>query len=142
MDMTGGYNRAFREHLPHAQVTFARFHVQRLAGDAVDAVRRAEVTAHAGTGAAHAIRRSRYALLKSPSNMSRCEHQKLADIQANNQRLYRARLPGDTLADALEYRSPSGPAKRSMNGSPERVAPSSSRSSNSRARSARTNRAF
>jgi transposase len=38
--------------------------------------------------------------------MSRREHQKLADIQANNQRLYRARLPGDTLADALEYRQP------------------------------------
>jgi hypothetical protein len=38
--------------------------------------------------------------------MSRREHQKLADIQANNERLYRARLPGETLADALEYRQP------------------------------------
>lgn len=106
MDMAGGYKKAVREHLPHAQVIFDRFHVQRLAGDAVDAVRRAEVTAHAGTVAAHTIKRSRYALLKSPWNMSRREHQKLADIQANNQRLYRARLLNDTLADALEYRQP------------------------------------
>jgi transposase len=43
MAMTGDYNRAFREHPPHAQVIFDRFPVQRLAGHAVDAVRRAEV---------------------------------------------------------------------------------------------------
>lgn len=106
MDMAGGYKKAVREHLPHARIVFDRFHVQCLASDAVDAVRRAEVSAHAGSDAARTIKRSRYALLKSPWNMSRREHEKLADIQANNQRLFRARLLNDTLADALAYRQP------------------------------------
>jgi transposase len=106
MDMAGGYKKAVREHLPHARIVFDRFHVQCLASDAVDAVRRAEVSAHTGSGAARTIKRSRYALLNSPWNMSRREHEKLADIQANNQRLLRARLLNDTLADALAYRQP------------------------------------
>lgn len=106
IDMAGGYKKAIREHLPNAQVVFDRFHVQRLASDAVDAVRRAEVEAHKGTQAASAVKRSRYALLKRPWNMRRSEHQKLSDIQVNNRRLYRARLLNDALADALDYRQP------------------------------------
>jgi len=106
MDMAGGYKKAVREHLPHAQIVFDRFHVQRLASDAVDQVRRSEVRGTDDPAIARVIKRSRYALLKNPWNMSRREHQKLADIQHNNQRLYRARLLNDALADALSYRQP------------------------------------
>ena len=38
--------------------------------------------------------------------MSRGEHDELADIQANNKRLFRARLLNDALADALAYCQP------------------------------------
>jgi transposase len=106
MDMAGGYKKAVREHLPHARIVFDRFHVQRLASDAVDEVRRSEVRGADDPAMARVIKRSRYALLKSPWNMSRSQRQKLADIQANNQRLFRARLLNDTLADALDYRQP------------------------------------
>ena len=61
---------------------------------------------------ARAIKRSRYALLETPWNMSRGEHQKLADIQTNNERLFRARLLNDTLADALAYGPPHSRATR------------------------------
>src|SRR5690606_3578779 len=40
IDMAGGYKAAFKEHAPHVQITFDRFHVQRLAHDALDSVRR------------------------------------------------------------------------------------------------------
>ncbi|MFW6086906.1 MAG: transposase [Myxococcota bacterium] len=40
MDMAGGYKKAVRERAPHVQVVFDRFHVQRLASDAVERVRR------------------------------------------------------------------------------------------------------
>lgn len=106
MDMAGGYKKAVREHLSNAEVVFDRFHVQRLSSDAVDAVRRAEVRAAGDPRAAQTIKRSRYALLKSPWNMRRSECEKLADIQANNRRLFRARLLNDSLADALDYRQP------------------------------------
>jgi len=106
MDMAGGYQKAVREYLPHARIVFDRFHVQRLSGDAVDAVRRGQVRDASERASAQVIKRSRYALLKSPWNLSRREQQKLADIQANNKQLFRARLLNDTLADALAYRQP------------------------------------
>ena len=106
MDMAGGYQKAVREHLPNARIVFDRFHVQRLSGDAVDEVRRSQVRDATDHASAQVIKRSRYALLKSPWNLSRREQQKLANIQANNKALFRARLLNDALADALEYRQP------------------------------------
>nr|WP_070987884.1 transposase [Halofilum ochraceum] len=91
MDMAGGHKKAVREHLPHARIVFDQFHVQRLASDAVDAVRRDEVRAAGDEATVRVIERSRYVLRKSPWNLNRHEQQKLADIQANNRRLFRAR---------------------------------------------------
>jgi len=104
IDMAGGYKKAVRDHLPHARIAFDRFHVQRPASDAVDAVRRDEVRGAEDQAMARVIKRSRYALLKSPWNMSRGEHQRLANIQADNERLLRARLLNDALGHALAYR--------------------------------------
>jgi transposase len=49
------------------------------------------------------IKRSRYALLKNPWDLTPRQNQKLADIQANNERLYRAYLLKESLARALDY---------------------------------------
>ena len=106
MDMAGGYLKAVGEHLPDARIVFDRFHVQRLASDALDEVRRAETRALAGGDDAGWIKRSRYALLKNPWNLTPRQDQKLADIQANNARLYRAYLLKESLARALDYRQP------------------------------------
>jgi transposase len=40
IDMSPAYEKGVREHLPLAQVVFDRFHVMKLAGEAVDAVRK------------------------------------------------------------------------------------------------------
>lgn len=64
IDMAGGYVKALREHAPHVQVVFDRFHVQRLASDAVDEVRRELWRALRGTEDAHAVKRTRFVLLK------------------------------------------------------------------------------
>ena len=45
IDMSGAYLKAVTEAAPHAQIIFDRFHVQRLAHDAFDQVRRAEARA-------------------------------------------------------------------------------------------------
>ena len=42
IDMSAGYEKAVREAIPHAQIAFDPFHVVKLAGEAVDKVRRAE----------------------------------------------------------------------------------------------------
>ena len=49
IDFSGGYQKAIRERLPRAEVIFDRFHVQRLASDALDEVRRAMVRKLSGS---------------------------------------------------------------------------------------------
>lgn len=105
MDMAASYIKAVRENLPKAQIVFDRFHVQRLINDALDAVRKAETRALGGDEG-KAIKKGRFALLKNPWNLTRKEKQKLADIQQNNARLYRAYLLKESFADALDYLQP------------------------------------
>jgi transposase len=112
IDMAGGYMKAIEELAPEAKVVFDRFHVQRLASDALDEVRRAEVR-EVGAGEGHAIKHSRFALLKRPWNLERKEEEKLRDLQRTNARLYRAYLLKETLAEALDYRRP-GHASRAV----------------------------
>ena len=104
MDMSAGYIAAVDEHAPHVEKVFDRFHVQRLASDAVDQVRRAEVREVAGTDEAKALKKTRWALLKSPWNLDQREEQKLADVQQTNRRIYRAYLLKEMLASILAYR--------------------------------------
>ncbi|MGQ0505874.1 MAG: transposase [Myxococcaceae bacterium] len=67
MDMSAAFVSAVEEVAPQAEKVFDRFHVQRLASDAVDEVRRSEVREVAGgTEAAQALKKTRWALLKSP----------------------------------------------------------------------------
>jgi transposase len=104
MDMAGGYIAAVRDHLPHAEIVFDRFHVQRLASDAVDRVRRSLWRDLQGTDAGGNIKKSRFVLLKRPWNLTRRDRQKLHEVQRTNRRLYRAYLLKEALAHALDYR--------------------------------------
>ncbi|MBZ0110893.1 MAG: ISL3 family transposase [Thermoanaerobaculia bacterium] len=106
IDMAAGYRKAIREWLPNAQIVYDRFHVQRLASDAVDEVRREMVRVAEGSDEARAIKNTRYALLKNPWNLTNLEHSKLAQIQDANKPLYRAYLLKETLAQALDYSQP------------------------------------
>jgi transposase len=98
---------------PHVELVFDRFHVAQLASRAVDEVRRALWRQHQGTDAGKTIKESRYALLKSPWNLSRCDKERLAAVKRNNEPLYRAYLLKEALAQALDYRQP-GRARRAL----------------------------
>jgi transposase len=87
-------------------VVFDRFHVQRLASDAVDAVRREQLRELRGTPEGKELFRSRFALWKNPWNLSKGEKRKLSAIERTNKPLYRAYLLKETLAKALEYKQP------------------------------------
>lgn len=104
MDMSTGYIAAVDEHAPQAEKVFDRFHVQRLASDAVDQVRRAEVREVAGTDGAKALKKTRWALLKSHWNLDQRETEKLSEVQRTNQRIFRAYLLKESLAQSLDYR--------------------------------------
>jgi transposase len=104
IDMSNAYKTAIAEAAPHARVVFDRFHVQRLAHDALDKVRREQVRELAGTDEAGAVKNTRFALQKNPWNCTQSDHEKLADVQKSNRRLYRAYLLKETLASILDRR--------------------------------------
>jgi transposase len=106
IDMAAGYIKAITERIPQAQIVFDRFHVQRLATDAVDEVRREQLRELRGTPEGTKLFRSRFSLLKNPWNLSVTERGQLSSIQRTNARLYRAYLLKETLAKALDYRQP------------------------------------
>jgi transposase len=103
MDLSGAYKAAVAEAAPHARVVFDRFHVQRLAHDALDTVRRQRWRA-ADPEDKDAIKGTRFALQKNPWNLTQSEHEKLAGVQRTNKLLYRAYLLKETLADILDRR--------------------------------------
>ena len=106
MDMAGGYIKAVSERVPQAHIVFDRFHVQRLASDALDEVRRTQWREHKGTPEAETIKGSRFALLKNPWNLTVAQRGRLRDLQQTNKPLYRAYLLKEMLAKALDYLQP------------------------------------
>lgn len=104
MDMSAAYIKAVEESAPQAQIVFDRFHVQRLAGDALDEVRRELVRELRGTPEGRDLARTRFALLKNAWNLTRTEQTRLSTVQRVNAPLYRAYLLKETLAKALDYR--------------------------------------
>ncbi len=76
--------KAVREHLPHAELSFAPFHVVKNINDAVTEVRRTQC-AWAGTQHKDIIKDQRCALLKAPENLSgrqRVRHETLLKMNA------------------------------------------------------------
>lgn len=104
IDMSKAYIGAVREMAPDARLVFDRFHVQRLAHDALDQVRREQVRELAGTEEAKALKKTRFALQKNPWNLTQPESEKLVELQRRNRRLYRAYLLKETLAAIFDGR--------------------------------------
>lgn len=107
IDMAQGYIEAVRDRAPQARIVFDRFHVQRLAHNALDEVRRAlvrEVREEGDRDGARAIKKTRFALQKNPWNLKPVESERLADVQRHNRPLYRAYLLKETLAAILDRR--------------------------------------
>jgi transposase len=106
IDMSAAYLKAVTEASPQAQVIFDRFHVQRLAHDALDTVRRTEVREVEDPEERRALKNTRFALQKNPWNLTKLEREKLTDVQRANRPLYRAYLLKETLAAILDRRQP------------------------------------
>ena len=101
MDMAAGYQKAVAESLPKATIVFDRFHVQRLAADALDEVRRAIVRGSRGTADAKHVKGLRFTLLRGQWNLEPEDHLRLAEVQRTNKPLYRAYLLKEMLDEAL-----------------------------------------
>ncbi len=101
LDLSAAYIKAVTEASPGARLIFDRFHVQRLAHDALDKVRREQWRA-ANVDQKKAIKGTRFALQKNPWNLTDVEQGKLTDVQRTNRPLYRAYLLKETLARILD----------------------------------------
>jgi transposase len=105
LDMSAAYIEAVTKAAPQAKLVFDRFHVQRLAHDALDEVRRAEMREHGKTTPeGRALKRSRWATQKNPWNLTQDEKAKLSELQRTNRKLYRGYLLKEALADLLDRR--------------------------------------
>lgn len=104
IDMSGAYIKAVTEASPQAQIIFDRFHVQRLAHDALDAVRREEVREAPTKADGKAIKGTRWPLLRRVWNLRDLEVCKVASLAKVNRRLFRAYLLKETLAAILDGR--------------------------------------
>jgi len=103
IDMSGAYIKAVTEASPQAKLIFDRFHVQRLAHDALDEVRREEVREASPEDKA-ALKKTRWPLHKNPWNLHDFELEKVTMVQRTNHRLYRAYLLKETLLAVLDRR--------------------------------------
>lgn len=101
MDMSAAYEKAVRDHVPHAEIVYDRFHVVQLVNAAVDEVRREEVRL-AEPEQKKSLKSTRWPLLKNPWNLWRNERQKLSELQRNNRRLYRAYLLKESFQEIYE----------------------------------------
>ena len=106
IDLSAAFIKAVQEGAPKARIVFDRFHVQRLASDALDQVRREQLQELRGTPEGRELFRTRFALLKNPWNLTKSESGRLSAVQRTNAPLYRAYLLKETLAQALDYRQP------------------------------------
>lgn len=104
LDMSQAYIQKVSERLPGATIVFDPFHVIKLANNAVDEVRRAQVRALKGDARARAIKHTRWLLLSAPENLLPWETEKLSRLAIVNRPLYRAYLLKEALRDL--YREP------------------------------------
>jgi transposase len=112
IDMSASYKAAIAERAPHVEVIFDRFHVQRLAHDALDEIRREIWRTLRGASddgsaeAAKAVKGSRFSMHRRRCNQTDKDLARLSDIQRTHKPLFRAYLLKETLADALDVKDP------------------------------------
>ena len=87
-DLASSWQKVLAAWVPHARVVFDRFHVERLASDAVDEVRRSEQR-RLDPADAKALKGTRYALLKHPERLKPGEARRLETLCRENRALDR-----------------------------------------------------
>lgn len=84
IDMSPAFIKGVSENLTEAEITFDRFHVMKLIGDAIDEVRRAEVKTRPE------LKGTRYAWTKNDANLTARQSAQLANLAATNLKTARA----------------------------------------------------
>lgn len=100
MDMSAAFISGVEKKLPHAAITFDRYHVMALVNQAVDEVRRRE------TEAEPVLKKSRYLWLKNPENLKAKDAKRLealTQLHLKTARAYQMKL---TLQALWEYKHP------------------------------------
>jgi transposase len=101
IDMSAGYEAALRKNAPTAEIVFDRFHVQKLAHDALDEVRREIVRELKGTPESKALKDTRHSLQRSDVNLTPKDKERIATVMATNAPLFRAWMLKTVLASIL-----------------------------------------
>lgn len=104
LDLSAAYIAAVKDAAPQARQVYDRFHVQRLAHDALDKVRREQVRELKGTDEASAVKKTRFALQKRQWNLTQKDHERLSAVQLGNMPLFRGYLLKESLAAVLDGR--------------------------------------
>jgi transposase len=104
IDMSPAFIKGLGDHFPNAKLTFDRFHVMKLIGEAVDEVRRQEVKDYPE------LKKTRYVWLKNPSNLTARQAEMLEALRNANLRTAEAYRMRVTLQDFYEQANP-GAAK-------------------------------
>lgn len=102
LDMSGAYVKAVTDAGLADKMIFDRFHVEKLAHDALDEVRREQVRELKGTEEGKVLKRTRYILFKNLWNMTEIESKKLSKVQETNKPLYRGRMLLESLKEVLD----------------------------------------
>jgi transposase len=92
-DMSPAFIKGVRESLPNAAVTFDKFHVTKVLGDALEKVRRSEWRKD------KTVKGGRWALLKNPENLTAKQREQLNDITTRNATLAEAYRLKETFRD-------------------------------------------
>lgn len=84
MDMWKAFMNGCKEKMPNAKVVHDRFHLVKYLNEAIDKTRRREVKKHDD------LKRSRYALLKNPENLTEKQRIKFEAIESANYQVAKA----------------------------------------------------
>lgn len=83
-DMSPAFIKGVGEQMPEAEITFDRFHIQKVVNDGVDQVRREESRSVAG------LKKTRYVWLKNPEDLTREQQATVDELTKHNLKTSRA----------------------------------------------------
>jgi transposase len=105
MDMHQAYVTATRAAVPAATIVFDKFHVAKLAGEAVDQVRRLEAKGLAAAGD-DTLKRTRYTWLRNPLTETARQRREAAGLRRSHLKTARAWALKEELMDFFRYVQP------------------------------------
>ncbi len=104
LDLSKAYIKAVTEATPEAKLIFDRFHVQRLAQEALDQTRRDEVRKATTKDEKAALKGIRWPLQKREWNLTDADIQTLEELEQANQPIFRAHMLKESLVNILDGR--------------------------------------